>query len=128
LKRSSGRFRAICIQRDQEILTMKALPFLIAGAAFAAVAYFIANPIDPDYADSDVERLANKTNTWGAKQRMEGTGGSLLGAAKQKFGEATGDYALADEGAGDQTIGHIKDAAGKIANVASDAVRELNRA
>jgi uncharacterized protein YjbJ (UPF0337 family) len=107
---------------------MKALPFLIAGVAFGAAAYFIANPIDPEYADGDVERLANKANTWGAKQRIKGSGGSLLGAAKQKFGEVTGDYALADEGAGEQTIGHIKDAAGKIANAAGDAVRDLNHA
>jgi uncharacterized protein YjbJ (UPF0337 family) len=108
---------------------MKALPFLIAGVAFAAAAYFIANPIEePAYADPDVERFANKANTWGSKQRIKGSGDSLLGAAKQKFGEATGDYNLADEGAGDQTIGHIKDAAGKVANVASDALRDFNRA
>jgi uncharacterized protein YjbJ (UPF0337 family) len=111
---------------------MKALPWIIAGVAFGAAAYFIANPIDPSfepsYADPDVERAARKTSTWGSKQRMEGVGGSLIGSAKQKIGEATGDYDLADEGAGDQLVGHVKDAAGKVANVASDAVREFNRA
>lgn len=114
----------------QEILkTMKAFPWLIAGLAIGAAAVVIAalNEPEPAYVDGDVERAANKIGAWGARQRVTGSGGSVLGAAKQKFGEATGNFDLADEGAGDQTIGHIKDAAGKAADTVSDAIKDLNR-
>ncbi len=107
-------------------------PWLIAGLAVGAAVMVILGTPEPAsaplYGDPDVERAANKVGAWGAKQRVSGAGGSLIGTAKQKIGEATGNYDLADEGAGDQTIGHIKDAAGKIADVASDALKEFNRA
>lgn len=109
--------------------TMKAFPWLIAGLAVGAAVVVIAalNEPEPAYSDPDAERAANKIGAWGAKQRVTGSGGSILGAAKQKFGEATGNYDLADEGAGDQTIGHIKDAAGKAADTVSDVIKDLNR-
>ena len=109
---------------------MKAFPWLIAGLTIGAAAAVIAvlNDSAPAYADGDVERAANKTGAWGAKQRVTGTGGSLLGSAKQKIGEATGNYDLADEGAGDQLVGHVKDAAGKVAGGISDTIKDLNRA
>lgn len=108
---------------------MKAFPWLIAGLAVGAAVVVIAtlNEPEPVYGDPDVERAANKVGAWGAKQRVTGSGGSVLGAAKQKFGEVTGDYDLANEGAGDQTIGHIKDAAGKAADTVSDVIKDLNR-
>jgi uncharacterized protein YjbJ (UPF0337 family) len=108
---------------------MKAFPWLIAGLTIGAAAVVIAvlNESAPAYADSDVEHAANKAGAWGAKQRVKGSGGSLLGAAKQKLGEATGNYDLADEGAGDQLVGHVKDAAGKIAGGVSDALKDINR-
>ena len=102
-------------------------PWLIAGLAVGAAVAVIVTMPEYDIADPDVERAANKAGAWGAKQRFSGTGDSLIGAAKQKFGEATGNYGLADEGAGDQTIGHIKDAAGKVADKASDVLKEFNR-
>lgn len=106
---------------------MKALPWIIAGVAFGAAAYFIANQPEPSYASGDVERAANKTDLWGGKQRVKGTGGSLVGKAKEAFGNATGDQDLADEGAGDQVVGDVKDAVGKVANAASDTLRDFNR-
>lgn len=107
---------------------MKALPWIIAGAGFAAAAYFIANPPAPAYGSGDVERAANKTDLWGGKQRVKGTGGNLVGKAKETFGRATGDADLENEGVGDQIVGNVKDAAGKIANAASDTLRDFNRA
>lgn len=85
------------------------------------------NEPETDYSDPDVEHAANRIGAWGAKQRVTGSGESIYGAVKQKVGEVTGNYDLADEGAGDQTIGHIKDAAGKAADVVSDAIKDLNR-
>ncbi|AFL86874.1 hypothetical protein Terro_0533 [Terriglobus roseus DSM 18391] len=108
---------------------MKAFPWLLAGLTIGAAAAVIAvlNESAPAYADGDVERAANKAGAWGAKQRVTGTGGSLLGSAKQKIGEATGNYDLADEGAGDQLVGHVKDAAGKVASGVSDVLKDINR-
>ena len=106
---------------------MKALPWIIAGVAFGAAAYFIANQPAPSYASGDVERAADKTDLWGGKQRVKGAGGSLVGKAKEAFGNATGDQDLADEGAGDQVVGNVKEAVGKVANAAGDTLREFNR-
>ncbi|WP_047490712.1 CsbD family protein [Terriglobus sp. TAA 43] len=108
---------------------MKAFPWLIAGLAVGAAAVVIAVLNEPEtgYSDPDVEHAANRIGAWGAKQRVTGSGENIYGVAKQKFGEITGNYDLADEGAGKQTIGHIKDAAGKAADVVSDAIKDLNR-
>ena len=109
---------------------MKALPWIVAGVGIgAALVYVITNAPEPRYStgDPDVDRFANKANRWGSKQRAQGAGDSLVGKAKQVFGEATGDYDTADSGAGDQTLGSVRNAAGKAANAVGDAVRDLNR-
>lgn len=105
---------------------MKSLPWIIAGVAFGAAAYYIANAPAPSYASGDVERAANKTDLWGGKQRVKGTGGNLVGKAKEAFGNATGDEDLAAEGTGDQIVGNVKNAVGKVANAASDTLRDFN--
>lgn len=107
---------------------MKALPWIIAGVAFGAAAYYIANAPEPRYADPDVEDAATKSGVWGSKQRVKGTGGSLLGKAKEGFGKATGDEDLQAEGVGDQVVGTVKDTVGKAANAVSDTLHDLNRA
>ena len=106
---------------------MKSFPWLIAGVAIGAAVYFIVNQPAPSYASGDVERAADKTDLWGGKQRLKGTGGSLMGKVKEGFGNATGDDELAAEGTGDQVVGEVKDAVGKVANAASDTLREFNR-
>ncbi|MGI4758395.1 MAG: CsbD family protein [Janthinobacterium lividum] len=106
---------------------MKALPWIIAGVAFGAVAYYIANAPEPQFADRDVEDAANQSNLWGGKQRVKGTGGDLLGKAKEGFGRATGNDSLAAEGVGDQIVGNVKDAAGKVAGAVGDTLHDLNR-
>ncbi len=106
---------------------MKALPWIIAGVAFGAAAYYLANAPQPQYADRDVEDAANESSLWGGKQRVKGTGGSLLGKAKEGFGRATGDEDLQAEGVGDQVVGSVKDAAGKVAGAVGDTLHDLNR-
>ncbi len=106
---------------------MKSLPWVIAGVAVGAAVYFIVNQPAPSYASGDVESAADKTDLWGGKQRLKGTGGSLVGKAKEAFGNATGNDDLAAEGTGDQMVGDVKDAVGKVANAASDTLREFNR-
>lgn len=109
---------------------MKALPWIVAGVGIsAALIYVIVNAPEPSYStgDPDVDRFANKATSWGSKQRVKGAGDSLIGKAKQAFGEATGDYDTANSGAGDQTVGSVRNVAGKAANAVGDAVRDLNR-
>lgn len=109
---------------------MKALPWIVAGVGIsAALIYVIVNAPQPRYStgDPDVDDFASRAKQWGAKQRTQGVGDSLVGKAKQVFGEATGNYDTADSGAGDQTVGSIRNVAGKAANAVGDAVRDLNR-
>lgn len=106
---------------------MKALPWIIAGVAFGAAAYYIATAPEPRYADRDVEDAANQSSLWGGKQRVKGTGGNLVGKAKEGFGRATGNDDLAAEGVGDQIVGGVKDAAGKVAGAVGDTLHDLNR-
>lgn len=107
---------------------MKALPWIIAGVAFGAAAYYIANAPDGRYSDPDVEDASYKSGVWGSKQRVKGTGGSVLGKAKEGIGRATGNEDLQAEGVGDQVVGAVKDTAGKVANTVSDTLHDLNRA
>lgn len=107
---------------------MKALPWIIAGVAFGAAAYYIANTPVSGYADPDVEDAAFKTGVFGGKQRIKGTGGSLVGKAKEGFGKATGNEDLQAEGVGDQVAGTVKDTVGKAANAVSSTLHDLNRA
>lgn len=106
---------------------MKAFPWIIAGIAFGAAAYYLANAPQPRYADRDVEDAANESSLWGGKQRVKGTGGTLLGKAKEGFGHATGNDSLEAEGVGDQVVGEVKDAAGKVAGAVGDTLHEWNR-
>lgn len=108
---------------------MKVLTWILAAAGISAIVYLIVNAPSTEYAsgDPDVEDAANKTSAWGSKQRVTGTGGSLLGKAKQGVGDLTGDDQLATEGAVDQAVGTVKDAAGQAAHAVSDTLHDLNR-
>ncbi len=108
---------------------MKSLPWIIAAAGIGVAAYVIATTPQPQYAgtDPDVERAANKTGAWGAKQRISGAGSGVIGKVKEGFGKVTGDETLQGEGLLDQAAGAVKDAAGKAANAVSDTMHDLNR-
>jgi uncharacterized protein YjbJ (UPF0337 family) len=108
---------------------MKALAWVIAGVGVGVAAYIVLNQPGPQYAtgDDDVEYAADRTSLWGSKQRLSGTGGNLAGKIKEGFGRVTGDDRLADEGAADQLVGAVKDTAGKAAQVAGQAIHDLNR-
>lgn len=75
----------------------------------------------------ELDRAADRTDLWGGKQRIAGTGRGLLGKLKEGVGRITGDEHLAGEGAVDQVAGAVQDTAGKVANTASDTIREFNR-
>lgn len=109
---------------------MKALPWIVAGAGIsAALIYVIVNAPQPSYStgDPDVDNFANKANRWGSKQRVQGAGDSLVGKAKQVFGDVTGDDDTSASGAGDQAVGSVRNVAGKAANAVGDTIRDLNR-
>ncbi len=108
---------------------MKALPWIFAGVAISAAVYFIAN--QPEYGYStgsrDVDAAANKASTWGTRQRVTGTGTSVVGKLKEAAGNATGNDELAGKGLVDQAAGAVKDTAGKAAHAVSDTIKDLNR-
>lgn len=109
---------------------MKALPWIVAGVGIgAALIYIITNAPEQQFStgDPDLDRFANKSDRWGAKQRVQGAGGSLVGKAKEAFGNATGDDDTAASGVADQVTGSVRDVAGKAANAVGGAIRDLNR-
>jgi uncharacterized protein YjbJ (UPF0337 family) len=108
---------------------MKSLPWIIAGVGIGLATYVLINQPGPQYAGGydDVEDAADKTAFWGSKQRVKGTGGSLVGKAKEGFGRATGNDDLAGEGLVDQAVGTVKDTAGKAANAVGKTIHDLNQ-
>jgi uncharacterized protein YjbJ (UPF0337 family) len=108
---------------------MKALLWVIAGASVGIAAYIVLNQPGPQYAggDDDVEYAAGRATFWGSKQRLSGAGSGFAGKFKEGLGRTTGDAQLADEGVTDQVVGAVKDTAGKAAQVAGQALHELNR-
>ncbi len=108
---------------------MKLPIFLAAAAATAVAAYIILNAPGPEYATGSdtIEDGARKTSQWGSKSRISGVAGNLAGKVKEGVGNLTGDQDLANEGAGDQVIGAVKDAAGSVAQAAGETIHDLNR-
>ena len=108
---------------------MKALPWIIAGIGIGTVVYVLSNQqsLASVTGDPDVQEAANKTSAWGTKQRLTGTGSSLVGKAKEGIGKVTGDDQLAGEGVVDQVAGVVKDTAGKAAHAVSDTLSDLNK-
>ena len=105
------------------------LPWIIAIAALGTAAYVLINAPAPQTsgADPDVESAAAKTNVWGTKQRVKGTGGDLVGKLKEGVGNVTGDSQLQGEGLVDQAVGTVKDAVGQAAHAVSDTLHEANK-
>jgi uncharacterized protein YjbJ (UPF0337 family) len=75
----------------------------------------------------ELESAADRTDLWGSKQRITGTGRNFLGKVKETVGRVTGNDDLADRGVVDQVAGAVQDTAGKAANAASDTIRDFNR-
>ena len=108
---------------------MKALPWILAGIGVGIATYVVLNQPGPQYAtgNDDVEDAAAKTSLWGSKQRLSGTGGTLVGKLKEGVGRATGDDQLADEGVADQVVGAVKNTAGDAAHALGETIHQLNR-
>lgn len=75
----------------------------------------------------DLEATAIRTADWGSKQRITGTGRSLLGKFKEGLGRLTGDEELAERGVVDQIAGAAQDTSGRAAHAVSEAIHDLNR-
>jgi uncharacterized protein YjbJ (UPF0337 family) len=111
---------------------MRALPWIIGGVVVGAgITMLLFNDTEPGYATETgydgVERAARKTFGWGTRQRAEGKVGAFAGAIKEGVGRITGDNRMADEGAADQVVGNVKDAAGQIGHAAGETIHDLNR-
>jgi uncharacterized protein YjbJ (UPF0337 family) len=103
--------------------------WLVAGAAAGIAAYILFSRRPLQYATGydSVEDAADNAASWGAKQRLTGSGTSVLGKVKEGIGRIAGDPNLADEGVGDQAVGAVKDAAGKVAGAVGQTLHDLNR-
>jgi uncharacterized protein YjbJ (UPF0337 family) len=108
---------------------MKALPWILAAVGLGVAAYVVANTPGPEYAtgSDSVEDAARGTSQWGSKSRIKGTGSNIVGKLKEGFGNATGNADLANEGAADQVVGSVKDAAGAVAQAAGQTLHDINR-
>jgi uncharacterized protein YjbJ (UPF0337 family) len=73
-----------------------------------------------------VDDAANRTSTWGDKQRLAGAGSNLLGKVKEGLGRVTGNDSLAAEGTADQAAGSVRNATGAVANAAGKTLKDLN--
>ncbi len=75
----------------------------------------------------ELDEAADRTDLWGNKQRIAGTGRDLLGRMKEGIGRFTGDDDLANRGVVDQIEGAMQGTAGKAANSVSDTIRDFKR-
>lgn len=112
----------------------KSIYLLVGAAAGAAATYLYLNPpvgLPPVSTGDDVSdafgKATARATSWGAEQRVSGTGNQVLGKVKQGLGDVVGDDKLANEGVFDQAKGAVKDAAGQAAHTAVDAIQELKR-
>lgn len=105
------------------------LPWIIALATAGAAVYVVSRNANTQYASSGagVADAADEAGAWGTRQRVKGTGGSLIGQGKQKLGKLMGDQKMQGEGTLDKTMGHIKDAAGEAANAVSETLHDASK-
>ena len=75
----------------------------------------------------ELDDAADRSATWGVKQRVTGKGRKIVGRAKQELGRVVGDDDLAAEGVVDQVTGTAKDVAGTIAHGVGSTIKDLNR-
>ena len=103
------------------------LPWIIALASAGLAIYVVSKNANLQYAGNDADTAASQAGAWGTKQRVKGTGGNLLGQAKQGVGRVTGDKQMQGEGMLDQAVGNVKDAAGTAASAVSDALHDVSK-
>ena len=116
------------------------LPWILAGVGASVATYLVMRQQQgsPQLATNTgsrfgtgtgfnaVDDAADRTATWGDKQRIAGTGSNLVGKVKEGFGRITGNDSLATEGAADQAAGTVRNAAGNVANAAGQTLKDLN--
>ncbi len=90
-------------------------------ASLGAAIYLVLN--DRFAGQSGVN--GESAGSWGAKQRMSGTGNQLSGKLKKGVGDLVGDDKLSGSGVADQVTGTLKDVAGKAATAVQGAVDDL---
>ena len=106
---------------------MKSWGWILAGAGAACAAYLILSSpaLQCPFESDGAGRAANRISFWGAKQRVTGTAAKVAGKVKEGLGNLTGDDELSAKGTVDQATGAVKDVAGKAANAAGGAIRDL---
>jgi uncharacterized protein YjbJ (UPF0337 family) len=110
---------------------MRAFPWIVAGVGIGAGVTLLLRLAEPraEYATGydGIEGAARKTFNWGTKKRAGGKVQSIAGAIKEGVGTLTGDDQLADEGAAEQIVGDVKDAAGQLGHAAGQTIHDMNQ-
>lgn len=102
---------------------------LMGGAIGAGIAALVLSEREPAYATGydGVEDVARKTFGWGAKQRVKGKAGSVVGRMKAGVGRFTGDSDLEAEGTIEKVAGKVRDIAGEAGQAAAQTIHDLNK-
>ena len=102
--------------------------FIFFGAvSLGLTAYLVLSSPDSGQPAADpVDEAGNQIGGWGTKQRVSGTGDSLLGKLKQTVGDVADRPDLSTGGTLDQVKGTVKDTAGKAAQAVENAIHDLN--
>ncbi len=91
-------------------------------ASLGVAAYVVYNDSLGVRTADGADDLSAQIGNWGTKSRVKGTGGVLGGKIEQGLGSLVGDPAVEGQGALDETVGRVKDAAGQAAHAVSDAI------
>lgn len=110
---------------------MRAFPWIVAGVGIGAGVTLLLRLSEPraEYATGydGLEGAARKAFNWGTKKRAGGKVQSIAGAIKEGVGRFTGDDQMASEGAMEQVVGDVKDAAGQLGHAAGQTIHDMNR-
>ena len=110
---------------------MRASHLLLAGLGVGATILTYALLYEPklqrETGLDGVEDAANRAWRWGTKKRFGAEADTIVGRVKEGIGRVTGDDDLAGEGVADQTVGAVKDMAGKWGHAVGETMHDLNR-
>lgn len=113
---------------------MEALPWIVASLGVGVALCVLWDKRNRPYQtigggdlDDAIEDGAEKTFGWGTRQRVAGSAGRVAGKLKAGLGRIAGDDDLAGDGViTEAAAGTVKDAAGSLAQAASETIHHLN--
>jgi uncharacterized protein YjbJ (UPF0337 family) len=109
---------------------MRASRILLTGIGVGAAltyALFYDPKLQREARFDSADNTAKKARLWSAQERFRGEAETLAGQVKEGVGRVTNDDDLMGEGIAEQTVGAVRDTAGRWGNVAGETINNLNR-